>query len=446
MSDIRPPIGPPRTEQNRKALAALAAAARRNLPPGYDAESFAESLVRAPDGAIVDKDVLLAMQRGIYANAQNARGINEADLDSRRAKNPIPFFSVAPGSVADILVNNPGMELGPGDQKNYQALRDSNLLNAALGLGQVATIDDLRAGHTHNGSADPTKPNPLSPMTWLAGTEVTRQKKRYDHLDDTVRDWSRAEQDPSQWGNAIGSNYAQHAWVGRGVPMFHNVKENNGGTFWGDGLAWMDRWNEGGNRAMTMPDKTPKSPVMDGLIDDDLKGVAKWLGGAWQGAEEERLHQQAKWAVGRGSPLLPGDMQPGSPNANGKIGFLKSLVEDTRRPSNDEHASSRGETLTPIGRAWRDNRFAPFDPLTAASVAFSGGAALAGLGAKAFLPAVMREVVSEGTQPLNWAGVLSSLGTPEFQPVTAEQYQERRDQAERAFQKIPKAMEPYGKY
>ena len=432
MDSIRPAVGPPRTEQNQRALAALRAAAVRNLPLFADHDKVAESLVRHADGGAVDPATIGAMQQGIYFNAQNARGINEDTLAARRMASP----------VGDYLYNMPGMELGAGDQKNYRALRDSNLLNAALDRPPVKDVEALREGWPH-GEAEhrPSAPVWYDPMAAIAGNDVAEQKNKYDNLDGAVQSWERGEADPQRWGNVTGSNYPQHAWTGNGGSL-DNITKNNGGTLWGDLLAWTNRWDEGSNRAMLTPDKPGYA---ERAPDAGSAGIKKWMSGAWQGADEEQKHRTVRGLVGRGSPLLPADMAPGTPEADAHITALKGLTDATERPSVDEHAAARGEQIGHLTKAFRDNRFVWADPFTLASLGVSGAGALMGKGAlKALLAAGGREVFQEGSQPLNYVGVAASLiNGPQQVETTPEEFAAKRQAAEAAFKQIPSAVSKY---
>jgi hypothetical protein len=281
-------------------------------------------------------------------------------------------------------------------------------------------------------------------MTLFAGHDVAEQKNKYDNLDGAVQSWERGEADPQRWGNVTGSNYPQHSWSGYGGAI-DNINKNNGGTLWGDLLAWTNRWDEGGNRAMFTPDPPVDTVNANRGWEDEWAGVQKWLTGAWQGADEEQKHRTVRGLVGRGSPLLPGSMTPGTPEADAHIAALKGLTDATEKPSVDEHAASRGETLDHATKAFRENRFVWADPFTAASLAASGGSALLGKGAlKALLSAGVREGVQEAGQPLNWAGVVASaINGPEQVETTPEEFAAKRQAAEAAFKQIPSAVSKY---
>jgi hypothetical protein len=400
-----------------------------------DHDKVAESLVRRADGAVVDPTTITAMQAGIIRNAQHARGINEDTLAARRMASP----------VGDYLTNMPGMELGYGDRQNYRALRDSNLLNAALDLPPVKNIDTLREGYPH-GEAEhsPSAPAWFSPMAILAGHDVAEQKKKYDNLDGAVQSWERGEADPQRWGNIAGSNYPQHAVGGVGGSL-ENITKNNGGTLWGDLLAWTNRWDEGGNRAMLTPDPPVDVVSANRGWDEEAKGIGKWVKGAWQGADEEKKHRTVRGLVGRGSPLLPGNMTPGAPEADAHITALKGLADATERPSVEEHAAARGEKIGRFTKAFRDNRFVWADPTTLASVAVSGAGALMGKGAlKALLAVGVNEARQEASQPLNWIGTWASLyNGPQEVKTTPEEFAAKRQAAEAAFKQIPSAVSKY---
>lgn len=430
---------PSREEQRAKLEAALASAASRNLPVPYDGQSVAAMLL--DDSTNGDALAVSAMESGIYRNAQNPRGISERELESRKA-----FPSVRPGSVGDYWLNQPGYELGKGDEENYRALRDSNLLNAVVGRAPVPSFDDLAKGATY-GDGDPLKPS-WNPVNLLFDEETNRRTAHDNYKEVALSQWQQGENDPSRWANLLEANYPQHSAWGAGVPAIQNVQKNNGGSMWHDSLAWMGRWDEGGNRAMTLPSKK-YDPMTERGWDDEAAGFARWVGGAWQGAEEEKRHRQAAGLVNRASPLLPGDTEPGSADGNRTIAILQRLRDATERPSIEAHAAARGEPkLDTATRLWRNNRFIAFDPMTAASAAFSGGAALLGKGAlKAAGAALGREALSEGLSPFNGMSILSGIVNPYPTDLpNAQEFQAQRDAAESAFKKIPGVVGQYRTY
>jgi hypothetical protein len=430
--------GPNREREDASFAAALSEAAARNLPVPYHGPSVTRALLDAA-GKPLDENTsaaVRAMQQGIWQNAQAPRGINEQELASRRTIN------ARPNSVADRLINQPAYELGEGDQQNYRALRDSNILNAALGQQPVPDVDHLRLGSTHGQGG----PNPSWRLSrFLFDDETNRRADLQSYRDEAAAQWHQGERDPARWGNLAQNNYPQHSVWGFGGPLVKNVQENNGGSIAGDVMSWLGRWDEGGNRAMTTPDK-PYDPMENRGWEEPIRKTGKWLTGAWQGAQEEMLHRDARSLVQRASPILPGDMNPGSTEAEAHLEGLKGLIADTERPSVEAHAAARGEPkLDTAQRVYRNNRFVWADPFTAASIAFSGGAGALGKGAlKAGLAAAGREVVNEGLQPLNYAGVLSSLVSPYPENLpNAQEFKEQRDRATQAFETIPKVMKQY---
>ena len=417
-------------DRRKRSLDALSAMTSRTLPTPYDHHRIAEALL---DGKPVDPETMRAMQSSLTDRAQNPRGINEDELQSRRTVN------ARPRSATDYLVNQPGMELGAGDQKNYAALRDSNLLNAALDKSPVESLDAMRDGAPDGGDAY----HWWNPADWLASPEQAAERKRRETIDTATSMWEQGEKDPTRWGDIVQSAYPQHSWIGWGGSLDRPVGAN-GGTIAGDLLAWTGRWEEGGNRAMFTPDP-PIDPLANRGWDEEARGLGKWLTGAWQGADGEQKHRTVRGLVGRGSPLLPGSMTPGTTEADAHIAALKGLTDATEKPSVDEHAASRGETLDHATKAFRENRFVWADPFTAASLAASGGSALLGKGAlKALLSAGVREGVQEAGQPLNWAGVVASaINGPEQVETTPEEYAAKRTVAEDAFRQIPEMTSKY---
>jgi hypothetical protein len=98
---------PPEPERRARSLDAIQTAVQRNLPTPYDHRRIAEALL---DGKPVDQDTVRAMQTALIGRAQNPRGINEDELQSRRSVN------ARPGSAADYRVNQPASFVGTVDR------------------------------------------------------------------------------------------------------------------------------------------------------------------------------------------------------------------------------------------------------------------------------------------------------------------------------------------
>jgi hypothetical protein len=308
--------------------------------------------------------------------------------------------------------------LGEGDVQTHQALRDSNLLNSALGYPNVPNVQALREG------------------TVLGQGKLLDSPA--DNLDISANYWHSGEADPTHWANSAESYYPQNAWIGNQGSL-QNVTENNGGSGWGNALAWIGRWENGGNRAIREPSEW-SGPVVD---------AAKLASGSWQGAQDEKDHQAIKGYINRPSPLLPKGLVPGSPEADSHLTQLAALRDATKKPESQDYAASQGRELSTAGKAFADNKLFWADPFTAASggvgmlrgVIGKGGMAAA----KAAAGVAKAEAVSEGMSPFNYAGFLGSLIEDPKSSMTPSKYRENSDKAHAAFADAPEVLQRYGR-
>jgi hypothetical protein len=346
-------------------------------------------------------------------------------------------------SIAKNAVNPVGVEegsgayaLGPGDVKTHQALRDSNVLNAALGYPHVPNVQALREGNVHGKGT-------------ITGTPA-------DNLDIAAAHWHKGEADPSHWANAAEAYYPQNSWAGQNGNIA-NVTENNGGSAWGNGLAWVGRWQNGGDRAIRdpserwvipMPENARTEHVFQPLVDGAVN-TAKLAGGWWKGADDEQRHQALKGVVNRPSPLLPKGMTPGSPQADWHLSEVAGMRDATVMPKSQDYAASQGRELTRTGKAVADNKLFAADPFTALTGGWGLARAAAGktLGAAAQAAGAVAqaEIMSEGISPFNHVGFLGSLIEDPKSSMTPDQYRANAAKAQQAFTDSEDVLKRYGR-
>lgn len=385
--------------QTNQALEEMAA---RNLPIPYDPKKAVGLLRDLSDDERVDGHAAGMLDSG----NRTLIGLI-ADGIAKNAVNPV---GIEEGSGA--------YDLGPGDVKTHQALRDSNVLNAALGYANVPNVQALRDGTVHGKGA-------------MIGTPV-------ENLDIAASHWHKGEADPTHWANAAEAYYPQNSWAGQQGGI-SNVTENNGGSAWGNSLAWLGRWQNGGDRAIREPSEW-SGPVVD---------TAKLVGGWAQGAEDEKQHQTIKGYINRPSPLLPKGVAPGSPEADSHLKELAALRDATVQPKSEDYAASQGRELSRLGKAFADNKLFWADPLTAATGI--GGVVRgvvgkgAGAAAKAASAAARAEAISEGGSPMNYVGFLKSLTDDPASSMTPEQYRANSAKAHQAFADAEDVLGRYGR-
>jgi hypothetical protein len=326
--------------------------------------------------------------------------------------------------------------LGEGDVQTHQALRDSNLLNSALGYPNVPNVQAMREG------------------TVLGQGKLLDSPA--DNLDISANYWHSGEADPTHWANSVESYYPQNAWIGNQGSV-GNVVENNGGSGWANTLAYMGRWEDGGQRAVRdpserwvipMPEDARTEHVFQPLVDGAVN-AAKLVGGWWKGAEDEKTHRELKGYVNRPSPLLPAGMAPGSPQADYHLKEMTGLRDATVLPKSQDYAASQGRELSHFGKAVADNKLVWADPVTAASGGWGmARAALgktAGAAVKAAATAAKAEAISEGGSYLNYASALGSLLDDPRSSMTDSQYRANNDKAQQAFINSEPVLQRYGR-
>lgn len=400
----------------------LTEVAQRNLPEGDDAARAVEILK-----GLLDDPREGAYPSGLTSDAEAARIV-------MALKNGIERNGQ--GHPVGIEEGGGAYELGTGDVRTHQALRDSNVLNAALGTTPVANVQAIRDGNVLGDRAA---------VGWFGGSAR-------DRLGSAANTWVQGESDPKHWANAGTAYYPQNSWFGQGGGP-SNVTENNGGSAWANTLAWTNRWQNGGDRAIREPSErwmlpVPRDartehvfqPLVDGAVN-----TAKLVGGWWKGADDEQRHQELKGVINRPSPLLPKGVTPGSPQADWHLAEVSGMRDATVLPKSQDYAASQGRELTRAGKAFADNKLVWADPATAVS----GGAGIwrgvLGKGAGALASAAAAEAFGEAGSPLNYVGFLASLIDDPKSSMTPEQYRANAAKAQQAFADAEDALGRYGR-
>jgi hypothetical protein len=406
-------------DQTDRALAAVIA---RNLPSPYDPQIAAATLKGLVDDPRVD-----GFPEGVTSDPDAARMVHH--LHAGIARNAAGNAVGIPEDTAETY------ELGPGDVKTHAALRDANVLASLLGRPMPPNVQAVRDGQLFGSYKSVNTPA--------------------DNLDAAARYWHKGEADPTHWANGVEAYYPQNAWIGQGE--LGNVQENNGGSGWGNAVAWLNRWQNGGDRAIREPGERFMLPVPENArtehvfqpLVDGAVNAAKLVGGWWKGAEDEKTHQELKGYVNRPSPLLPKGMTPGSPQANYHLKEMTGLRDDTVMPKSQDYAASQGRELSHVGKAVADNKLAWADPMTAVSGGLGATRAVigktAGAAVKAAATAAKAEGISEGISPFNYFGALGSLIDDPRSSMTPSQYRANNDKAQQAFIDSEPVLQRYGR-
>jgi hypothetical protein len=330
--------------------------------------------------------------------------------------------------------------LGPGDQKVYAALRDSNLLNAALGRQPVPSSRHLVGGINYGvgGDYSPAKlENPVS--AWGAGPVDIANTQR---LNDAVGYHEAAEADPSHHSSVLSTYYpGQHS--------FWNV-ETNGDTAFGQVMSEMGAWPTGSMRASRrdepqllkndQPDLpfTPNTAVR--AAGDLVNHGYKWGKNIIGGLIDSHTHEGARTAVDRASVPVPEGLSP--VRRAGYINSLRGLIEPSGAPELADYGHSKGVTYSDMETWLNDTAHEFVDPTSAASLGYGLFKGATGAGLKAVSGVVGREGLDEVTSPLNAITLMSlpektaaSFKRPDADTIpedakeTYAQQQVERDQA-----------------
>ena len=362
----------------------LADIASRHLP-GLDPNGVASLLLDEPDHPAYDT-VFDALSSAIAQSAQgHPRGITAEEREQLGGNRLLP----------DYL-------LGPGDQKVYGALRDSNLLNAVVGLRPVASVEDLLAGKTHL-EVD-GEPAFVEYEPHVVDGEVVPGFSQRWKLATAGHDYDTAAKMPTRHSTFFGgSPYPQHQMIGDPSTLTNNWKNNADGTV-GQALSAFNKWSEAAKRAGRTPGTLGgHSHGIDGTVGAAAKWAVNFPGELAGAAEQEWGHN----ATSRASPLVPkGVSDPDLRQQS--IDNVRYFSAQGSAPSVFEYGKSVGRGYSPaLGWAF-DMGTETADPITAATL---------GLG---MLPRVAANVASRGFV----GGVLRSLSDDVPRHLAAEGVQE----------------------
>lgn len=308
--------------------------------------------------------------------------------------------------------------IGPGDQKVYAALRDSNLLNAAVGRQPVPSARHLVGGINYavDGEYNPAKVEPHG-VDWIA------DQHRATQLTDAVRYHENGEADPGHHSTMFTTHYpAQHS--------FWNM-ENNGDTAVGQVLSEMNAWPTGSMRASRrdeapllrndQPDLpfTPNAAVR--AAGDLVNHGYKWGKNIIGGLIDSHVHEGAKTDTGRASTPVPEGLSPGKREEY--VNALRGLVEPSGAPDLTDYGHSKGVTYSEMEKFGNDFAHEFADPFTAMSGAYGVANGLGKGLLRAAAAAGKREIIEEGTSPLNGLAIVATkpdLAWESFQRPSAD--------------------------
>ena len=300
--------------------------------------------------------------------------------------------------------------LGPGDQKVYAALRDSNLLNAVLNREPVPSSRQFVGGANYgvDGDGNPAQ-LPLPQSAWGKDT-VLSPATQTQRLLDGLWYHESAEADPGHHSNALSTYYpGQHS--------FWNV-ETNGDTAFGQVVSEMGAWPTGSMRASRrdepqllkndQPDLpfTPNTAVR--AAGDLVNHGYKWGKNIIGGLIDSHTHEGARTAVDRASVPVPEGLSPVRRAAY--INSLRGLIEPSGAPELADYGHSKGVTYSDMETWLNDTAHEFVDPTSAASLGYGLLKGVTGAGLKAVGGVVGREGWDEVTSPMN---AISLMALPE---------------------------------
>jgi hypothetical protein len=367
----------------------LAAVIGRRLPPreDLDPEAIAKELIHGSEDNEYRKAIIGWLDKEIPAAAQreHSRGISLSERKALGGSETLP----------DYL-------MGHGDQKAYDALNDSNLLNAALGRQPVPSVTHLARGMNHavdaDGNAAPVQHAPGG--GWFGASE---EWTRGDAMNRSLDQHLQARLDPTRHSNVAGSAFPQHSLAGPGGTV-GNLATSMGDTYLGQALGTFTGWSDGSRRAARRT---------DGNWATNLPGeIGKGLD-----------HEWAKQNVGRASPQVPDGLSPDE--RRDYIDLTKDSVERSKPPTITEYGAAHGKTYSPLFSWAADSMHELVDPTVAVTVPMGGVGALAKTAmtgaAKGVGRGVLRnlitapvksmagEVAGEVASPINWATLAPSF-------------------------------------
>lgn len=350
----------------------------------------------------------------------------------------------------------PDYLLGEGDQKLYAVLRDSNLLNAAVGRVPVETARDLETtNYKVDDEGNPFDPDEPSSWAMFSPAEpVSGELAKAMRIAEAGRNHEWASSIPVQHSTFFGSPYPQHTVLGTPETLYRNTFFNNADGVVGQGLNAILKWEDTSKSASRMPEAGPRHHRSG--LEDFAQGAAKWAVNAPGRFMEHADQEGARNDVNRASPIVPDGLSP-----EDRRTYVEGMKFDESRIAPVDvktYGESIGKGYAPL-TAWAfDMGHSAADPMTAASLGASVAArfpymlgksgVLRGL-TKAAGQAAMAEGVQEGASPINYLAGAASFPnpfkenifkgyhvSPEDQQVAQEQVASQRREAESAVERI----------
>ena len=320
--------------------------------------------------------IVAALDEAMVAAAQgHQRGISPSERDAMGGNSVMP----------DYL-------LGEGDQKVYEVLRASNLVNAALGRNPVADPRDLVAGKAFNDA------EVKEPLFGAAGANP---------MNTAVQNYETAAADPTKHSSIMGSPYPQHQLTTAAATKGSLAR--SGDTIAGQTLSEFSAWADASRRASRRADGGPEGTT--------IAALQRWLKNFPTELGKSHDYEWAKAATNRASPLVPDSYSDGTKmgpeDREAYIDMVKDAVLTSRAPTIQEHGASQGKAYSPA-TAWAMDMGHEFvDPFTAATIGVAGplgaakhiakgGSILGGLTLGAGKGAAVG-AAAEAAEPLNYA-------------------------------------------
>ena len=365
--------------------------------------------------------IVAALDEAMVAAAQgHQRGISPSEREAMGGNSVMP----------DYL-------LGDGDQKVYEVLRASNLVNAALGRNPVADPRDLVAGKAFN------EAEVEAPLFGAAGAHP---------MNTAVQNYERAEANPTKHSSIMGSPYPQHQLTTAAATK--DSLARSGDTITGQALSEFSAWSDASRRASRRAD--------GGSEGTTIAALQRWLKNFPTELSKSHAHEWGKTATNRASPLVPDSYSDGTKmgaeDREAYIDMVKEGVRTSQAPTIQEHGASQGKAYSPAV-AWAMDMGHEFvDPITPGTIGVAGplgfarhlakgGSVLGGLTAGAG-KAMAAEAASEAMEPLNYAVAgmtfpyaegFGAFKAPSQPVANKEEYSQKQAENDRSIEGIRQA-------
>jgi len=347
-------------------------------------------------------------------NAEHAALIDQLDeAIPAAAANHAQGISPSERAALEDQTGSSMYALGPGDQKVYAALRDSNLLNAVVGR-VPADPNTFRNGLNYAVDKD-FNPVAVSPF-WGSAPAFTSPlvpkmpsfaDNRKNALAEAVRYYERAGNDPTAHSGLGGANYPQHSLNIENAGRLGDTMVGSAFSFFGNLFGDASRRAQRADEPdiLNVPEHSDPGefsviPALAGAANSVYKGGKNLLSSLSDSSE----HEWAKLDHNRASPTVPDGL---TPEQRGEfISSRADAIAKSKPPTIQEYGASKGTTYSPAS-AWLQDTLHDFiDPFTAisgASVVKGSGGALKKLGT-----AAAKEAGDELSSPMNYVAALTA--------------------------------------